>query len=84
MTPTLMIEKIVALEMSRKSGQEEATSSTPYAFACDEKKKGRRRLLAQVPQVKKNRNINVGVSDPGDPQPDRLVNFMPRAPVQMG
>jgi hypothetical protein len=26
----------------------------------------------------------VGVSDPGDPQPDRLVNFVPRAPVQMG
>jgi hypothetical protein len=27
---------------------------------------------------------NVGVSDPGDPQPDRLVNFVSRAPVQMG
>jgi hypothetical protein len=26
----------------------------------------------------------VGVSDPGDPQPDRLVIFVPRAPVQMG
>jgi hypothetical protein len=26
----------------------------------------------------------VGVSDPGDPQPDRLVNFVSRAPVQMG
>jgi hypothetical protein len=26
----------------------------------------------------------VGVSDPGVPQPDRLVNFVPRAPVQMG
>jgi hypothetical protein len=26
----------------------------------------------------------VGVSDPGDPQLDRLVNFVPRAPVQMG
>jgi hypothetical protein len=26
----------------------------------------------------------VGVSDPGDPQPNRLVNFVPRAPVQMG
>jgi hypothetical protein len=25
----------------------------------------------------------VGVSDPGDPQPDRLVNFVPRAPAQM-
>jgi hypothetical protein len=26
----------------------------------------------------------VSVSDPGDPQPDRLVNLVPRAPVQMG
>jgi hypothetical protein len=26
----------------------------------------------------------VGVLDPGDPQPDRLVNLVPRAPVQMG
>jgi hypothetical protein len=26
----------------------------------------------------------VGVLDPRDPQPDRLVNFVPRAPVQMG
>jgi hypothetical protein len=41
MTLTLMIEKIVAFEMSQKMGQEEATS-TPYAFACDEKKKGKK------------------------------------------
>jgi hypothetical protein len=27
---------------------------------------------------------NVGVSDPGDPQLDRLVNFVLLAPVQMG
>jgi hypothetical protein len=26
----------------------------------------------------------VSVSDPGDPQPDRLVNLVSRAPVQMG
>jgi hypothetical protein len=26
----------------------------------------------------------VGVSDPGDPQPNRLMNFVSRAPVQMG
>jgi ABC-type multidrug transport system ATPase subunit len=39
MISTLMIGKIVAFEMSRKMGQEEATSSTPYAFACDEKRK---------------------------------------------
>jgi hypothetical protein len=41
MTPTLVIGKFVAFEMSRKMDQEEATSSTPYAFACDEKKKGK-------------------------------------------
>ena len=28
-----------------------------YVFACDEKKKGKKRLLAQVPQVKKKRNM---------------------------
>jgi hypothetical protein len=39
MTPTIVIEKIAAFEMSRKMGQqEEPTSSRPYAFACDEKK----------------------------------------------
>jgi hypothetical protein len=26
----------------------------------------------------------VSVSDPGDPQPNRLVNFVPRVPAQMG
>jgi hypothetical protein len=39
MTPTIVIEKIVAFEMSRKMGQEEPTCSKPYAFACDEHKK---------------------------------------------
>jgi hypothetical protein len=38
MTPIIVIGKIVAFEMSRKMGQEEPTSSRPYAFACDEKK----------------------------------------------
>jgi hypothetical protein len=39
MTPTIVIEKIVAFEMSWKMGQEEEpTSSKPYAFACDEHK----------------------------------------------
>jgi hypothetical protein len=38
MTPTIVIGKIVALEMSRKMGhQEEPTFSRPYAFACDER-----------------------------------------------
>jgi hypothetical protein len=43
MTLTLLIGKIVSFEMSRKMGQEEATSSTPYALACDEKKKGKKK-----------------------------------------
>jgi hypothetical protein len=38
MTPTIMIGKIAVFEMSWKTGQEEPTSSRPYAFACDEKK----------------------------------------------
>jgi hypothetical protein len=39
MTPTIVIEKITAFEMSRKMCQgEEPTSSRPYAFACDERK----------------------------------------------
>jgi hypothetical protein len=39
MTPTIVIGKIVAFEMSRKMCQgEEPTSSRPYAFACDERK----------------------------------------------
>jgi hypothetical protein len=40
MTPTIVIEKIAAFEMSWKMGQEEEpTSSNPYAFACDEHKR---------------------------------------------
>jgi ABC-type multidrug transport system ATPase subunit len=39
MTPTIVIGKIAAFEMSRKMGQqEEPTFSRPYAFACDERK----------------------------------------------
>jgi hypothetical protein len=39
MTPTIVIVKIAAFEMSRKIGrQEEPTSSRPYAFACDGRK----------------------------------------------
>jgi hypothetical protein len=38
MTPTIVIGKIAAFEMSRKMGrQEEPTSSRPYSFACDER-----------------------------------------------
>jgi hypothetical protein len=39
MTPTIVIGKIAAFEMSRKMCRgEEPTSSRPYAFACDERK----------------------------------------------
>jgi ABC-type multidrug transport system ATPase subunit len=40
MTPTIVIGKIAAFEMSQKIGQQEQpTSSKPYAFASDEHKK---------------------------------------------
>jgi hypothetical protein len=39
MTPTIVIGKIAAFEMSRKMCRgEEPTSSRPYVFACDERK----------------------------------------------
>jgi hypothetical protein len=39
MTPTVVIGKITAFEMSRKMRRgEEPTSSRPYAFSCDERK----------------------------------------------
>jgi hypothetical protein len=44
MTPTIVIGKILAFEMSRKMGrQEEPTFSRLYAFACDEKSKGKKK-----------------------------------------
>jgi hypothetical protein len=46
MTLTFVIGKIVEFEISRNMGQEEATSSKPYAFACDEKKKGKKTLIS--------------------------------------
>jgi hypothetical protein len=59
MTPTIVIGKIAAFEMSRKICHgEEPTSSRPYAFACDERK-GKKRLLLQVPQVKKRKKKKV-------------------------
>jgi phosphatidate phosphatase PAH1 len=40
MTPTIVIGKITAFEISWKMGQEEGpTSSKPYALACDEHKR---------------------------------------------
>jgi hypothetical protein len=35
MTPTLLIEKIVAFKMSCMMGQEEPISSRSYAFTCE-------------------------------------------------
>jgi hypothetical protein len=35
MTPTIVIRKFEAFEISRKMGQEEPTSLRSYAFACD-------------------------------------------------
>jgi hypothetical protein len=47
MTPTIVIGKIAAFEMSRKMGrQEEPIFSRPYAFACDEKSKGKKKAPA--------------------------------------
>jgi hypothetical protein len=44
MTPTIVIGKVAVFEMSRKMGrQEEPTFSRPYAFACDEKSKGKKK-----------------------------------------
>jgi hypothetical protein len=49
MTPTIVIGKIAAFEMSQKIyWGEEPTSLRPYAFACDERKV-KRRLPLQVP-----------------------------------
>ena len=40
MTPDIVIDKLVTFEMSRKMGQEEASSSSKgTALACSEKKK---------------------------------------------
>jgi hypothetical protein len=44
MTPTIMIGKSATFEMLRKMGQQEKpTSSRPYVFPCDEKKKGKKK-----------------------------------------
>jgi hypothetical protein len=59
MTPTIVIGKIAAFEMSRKMCRgEEPTSSRPYAFACDESK-GKKRFPLRVLQVKKRKKKKV-------------------------
>jgi hypothetical protein len=46
MTPTIVIGKIPAFEMSRKMCRgEEPISSRPYSFACDERKGKRKALI---------------------------------------
>jgi hypothetical protein len=68
MTPTIVIRKIAAFEMSRKMGrQEEATSSRPYAFACDEKKKGKKK--APTPSSSSEEEEEEESDDDEDNQP---------------
>jgi ABC-type multidrug transport system ATPase subunit len=49
MTSALLIDKIVAFEMSRKMGQEEPTSSRLNDFACDEHKKMKGKKKVESP-----------------------------------
>ena len=68
MTPTIVIGKIVAFEMSRKMGrQEEPTSSRPYAFACDEKSKGKKK--APTPSSSSEEEEEEESDDDEDNQP---------------
>jgi hypothetical protein len=61
MTSTIMIRKIAAFEMSRKNGrQEEPTSSRLYAFACDEKSKGKKKAPAPSSSKRKKKKVIVG------------------------
>jgi hypothetical protein len=68
MTLTIVIGKIVAFEMSRKMGQqEELTSSRPYAFACDEKRKGKKK--APTPNSSSEEEEEEESDDDEDNQP---------------
>jgi hypothetical protein len=67
MTPTIVIGKIAAFEMSRKMCQgEEPISSRPYAFACDERK-GKRK--ASTPSSAREEEEEEESDDEGDNQP---------------
>ena len=64
MTPGIVIGKLVAFEMSRKMGQEEASSSSKgKALACSEKRRWRatklRQAQAQAPQVKMKKKMRM-------------------------
>jgi hypothetical protein len=68
MTPTIVIGKIAAFEMSQKMGQqEEPTSSRPYSFACDEKKKGKNK--APTPSSSSEEEEEEESDDDEDNQP---------------
>jgi hypothetical protein len=66
-TPTIVIRKIAAFEMSRKMCRgEEPTSSRPYAFACDERK-GKRK--APTPSSSSEEEEEEEIDDGEDNQP---------------
>jgi ABC-type multidrug transport system ATPase subunit len=67
MTPTIVIVKIAAFEMSRKGQQEEPTSSKSYAFACDEHKKMKGKKKA--PSSSEEEEEEVDDDDDDDDQP---------------
>ena len=60
MTPTIVIGKIAAFEMSRKMGkQEEPTYSNHMLLHVMKRTRERRRLPLQAPQVKKSKKKKV-------------------------
>jgi hypothetical protein len=68
MTPTIVIRKIAVFEMSRKMGrQDESTSSRSYAFACDEKSKGKKK--APTPSSSSEEEEEEESDDEEDNQP---------------
>jgi hypothetical protein len=67
MTPTTVIGKIAAFEVSRKMCRgEEPTSSRPYAFACDERKSKKKALTPSSSSEKEEEEDN---DDEKDNQP---------------
>jgi hypothetical protein len=68
MTPTIVIGKIATFKLSRKMGQEEPTSSSPYAFAYDEKKGKKKAPTPISSQVKKRKKKNMVMMKMINPQ----------------
>jgi hypothetical protein len=86
MTPTIVIGKIAAFEMSRKMGrQEEPTSSRPYVFACDERK-GKKK--APTPSSSSEEEEEVESDDEEENQPStsssKDEDTIPRVEKVMG